>query len=221
MTVRAWGRDDSKNDVDRMCAAVSDLGPAPFRDRIDRQLRESTMAPGLLTRLAARVTGREVAPEEITSRVVGVQLIYEGLTLMRALVHFPPWDDEPANDAEIELLVAEVLVARGFSLLARTEAVPEAVELVCAFGRDETNRRAGRPDSIPSDRALEADVFELAIVAGVTATGADRPPGIRGVATGLAESLADEPDRDVLFSETVVEELDELVSGIRDGDGGI
>jgi hypothetical protein len=88
--------------------------------------------------------------------------------------------------------VADVLVARGFSLLARTAVSSEAVETIRRFARDETNRYIERPDSDHADRVLEADVFELGIVAGVTATGAHRPVGTHEIAATLAVSVDDD-----------------------------
>jgi len=61
-----------EEDAARMHATISDVIPLPFRDRIDR----------------------DAQPEAINSRIVGVQSIYEGLTLTRALARFPPWEEE-------------------------------------------------------------------------------------------------------------------------------
>lgn len=203
---------EREDDLALLRDAVTDIMPPLFRDRIDRRLQESVTIPGLVTRLAARAADCEFSAEEIDRRVVGVQLIYEGLKHTRTLARFPPWDDERANDADLEILVAEVLVARGFSLLARTEAMPVAVETVRAFGRDETNRRVEGSDSDPSDRALEADVFELGIIAGVTATGARCPPEARSFAVKLAESMNEERDDEGNeLSDSEVEELNELL----------
>lgn len=213
MTTNPDWLDDPTDDAARVCGAISDITPLPFRDRIDRLLRESIMMPGQLTRVAARVTDRDADPEEIDRRVVGVQLIYEGLRLTRTLARSPPWEEKPESDADLEILIAEVLVARGFSLLARTEAVAKAVEVVRTFGRNEMDRHVGRPDYGLPNRTLETNVFELSIVAGVTAGSGDRPTGIRGFATMLSESMdGKHNDGDTRFSESVVEELTELVS---------
>lgn len=193
-------------------AAVDDITPPSFRDHINRRLQESITVPGLLTRLAARAAGPDVQAEEIDHRVVGVQLIYEGLKLTRTLARFPPWNDEQTDAANLEILVAEVLVARGFSLLARTEAVSEAVETVRTFGRDEMNRQIEGVDFRPPDRALEAAVFELGIVAGVTATGAQPPPEVHAFTAKLAESMDEKPASEAAeLSDTEVEELNELL----------
>lgn len=202
---RPSGRDA---DAARVQAAISDVVPAPLRTRVDDHLQESDLTAGRLTRLAAEAVDREADPEELDRRVVGVQLIYEGLKITRTLVRAPPWADEPAVEADLNVLVADVLVARGFSLLAQTEATDEAVETIRRFARDETNRGASRPDSAVHDHALEADIFELSIVAGVTATGVGRPNGTRAFATTLAASLdADAVDEDRGFPESVDDRL--------------
>lgn len=246
MADRPCGRRKLEDDIRLVRASIGDVTPAAFRERIDRRLQGSTMTPGQVTRLAAQIPDRDVNAGDLDSRVVGVQLIYEGLELTRALVRVPPWadqshrddhrlrDDQPpvgnnhrhrddvqppvGNDqhiteANLEILVAEVLVARGFWLLSETEATPKAVETIRAFGRDETSRRLGRADSSHPEHTLEADVFELGIIAGVTATGTDPPTGTREVATKLAASLDDVLDEgNTQLSKSVVEELDELIS---------
>lgn len=205
-------RCDRKDDAVRLQTAVSDVVPTPFHNRVDRQLQCSAMIAGQLTRLAARALDGDVHPEDLDRRVVAVQLIYEGLKLTRTLARVPPWEDDHASDGDIDVLVADVLVARGFALLARTEAAPEAVETIRGLARDETNRTLERSDSDVTDRALEADVFELSIVAGVTATGADRPTGTSEFATALAESMDDEPTGgDARLSQAVIEGLEEFV----------
>lgn len=195
-------------------SAITDVNPLPFRDFIEQRLQRSMKAPGLLTHLAAQVSDRDAVPEELDRRIVGVQYIYEGLRLTRTLSRCPPWYDEPGRDANLEILAAEVLVAKGFSLIVWTEAMPTAVELLRTFGRDETNGRVERGDSVLTHRGLETDVFQLSIVAGVTATGADPPDGSRIFATKLAESLDEEFEEEThRFSASVVDELDELFSG--------
>ena len=129
--------------------ALSDIEPEPLRGALDEWLATASMTPGAL------------------------QLIYEGLDLTRRLAHDEPWadTDEDDIDADLDVLAADVLVSRGFYLLARTPAAERAVEVVRAFGRDQT-RREGETDP-DTDRNLEADVFELAVVTGVHAVDGD------------------------------------------------
>jgi hypothetical protein len=79
--------------------------------------------------------------------------------------------------ADMEILAADVLVARGFSILARTAAAAVAVEVVRAFGRDQTDRRGADAERAADlDRRLETDASESAATVGVAVGGADGPP---------------------------------------------
>ena len=77
----------------------------------------------------------------------------------------------PGALALLSARAADVLVARGFYLLARTDAAETAVETVRAFGRDQTRRREPGADTVALDGSLERNVLELAITAGATAVG--------------------------------------------------
>ena len=90
-------------------------------------------------------------------------------------------------DADLTILAADVLVARGFYLLARTDAAETAVETVRAFGRDQTNRRRPDTDAAALDARLERDVCELAVRTGAAAV--DRAPSAELLAFG--DALAD------------------------------
>lgn len=173
----------------------------------------------------------------LVERAAGVQLIYDGLRLTRDLAHAEPWANDDSNGVgvgtahgsptragpsdgtvekseNLDVLAADVLVARGFYLLARTDAAETAVEVVRSFGRDQTRRRsASDVDAI--DRNLEADVLELAAIAGATAVGRD-PDGLREIAADLAATCEGSfPDPETLFSETVTERIAGLAA-----DGG-
>jgi hypothetical protein len=159
--------------------AVRDVVPEGLREEITGFVESGSVAPGALTLVVADLFG-EVDPEGVdglTERAVGVQLIYDGLRLTRRLAHEDPWSaaaDAGADiAADMEILAADVLVSRGFYLLARTEAAGAAVEVVRAFGRDQTNRREREEPGL--DRELERDVVELAVLAGATAVGAESP----------------------------------------------
>jgi hypothetical protein len=212
--------------------AVDDVEPGRLRERIEQRLTDGSMAPGVLTVLSARAvhehlldaTDREPFPSEaVTERGAGVQLIYEGLGLTRSLVQEDPWGvdasenghDEADIDADMAILVADILVARGFYLLARTEAADAAVDTVRAFGRDQTTRRVTGDASL--DRNLEADVFELAVVTGTTAVGGSAPGKLREYAMDLARTNGSLPVADGLFSESTVDTLSGLADGPPDG----
>ena len=168
-------------------AAVDDVEPARLRDRIENRFDEASVAPGVLTLVSARAV-HDDSLDGVTDRAAGVQLIYEGLELTRTLTRTDPWatsNDEPAarEDADLDILIADILVARGFYLLARTEAAEAAVGVVRAFGADQTVRRG--TDDPTADSTLEADVLELAVVAGTTAGGGRAPTRLREYATDL------------------------------------
>jgi hypothetical protein len=184
---------------------VGDISPRRLADVIDDHLRSASMVPGTLTLLSTRAivaTGPDayrgpggVDPAAVERRAAGVQLIYEGLRITRRLVEEDPWErvttDASADvAADLDVLAADVLVARGFALLARTEAATLAVETVRAFGREQTDDLAGRPSR---DRVLEANVFELAAVAGARAAGPETPVALRQYVVGLARAHAQRP----------------------------
>ena len=95
--------------------------------------------------------------------------------------------------ADLDVLAADVLVSRGFYLLARTDAADRAVETVRSFGRDQTLRRDAEnaAGAAALDRNLEADVFALAAVAGATAVGRDPPSRLLEFAGDLAGDADD------------------------------
>jgi hypothetical protein len=174
-------------------------GVTPEASDDDGKGRANGPAPASSTTEPA---GTDAGPVGVEERAAGVQLIYEGLRLTRALADDPPWErDSPHTDSNIDILAADVMVARGFSLLARTEAADKAVETVQSFGRDETDDQQGRP--VPT-HALETDVFELAVVAGTTAFGAAPSDALLAYAAELAESLdGDRPEPPESIAEAV------------------
>lgn len=173
--------------------AVDDITPARLRDVIDDHIRGSSMLPGVLTIMTARVVegpepnAEETDVSEVERLAAGVQLVYEGLRLTRTLVHDDPWSgDVPPNvPADVDVLAADVLVARGFHVLAYTDAAASAVDTVQTFGRRETDRQCSRESAA---RTLEASVFDLAAVAGAAAAGAEPPRPLRHYVVGLAQA---------------------------------
>jgi hypothetical protein len=191
----------------------------------------------------ARSLDGEFAAESIAERGAGVQLIYEGLRLTRTLAQDPPWerarsltdgagetdvagvgadgtplsdpDGGDLTDADMAILVADVLVARGFYLLARTEAAGDAVATVRAFGRDQTTRRTSGDSSL--DRNLERDVFELAAVAGTTAVGGAPSSALREYVADLAGTDDPLPLAEGIFTDATVADL----AGHVDGGAGV
>lgn len=179
-----------------------DVEPERFRGDCVAVVENGSMAPGVLVVLCARAIDESVSFQTIAERAVGTQLVYEGLRLTRTLATDVPWKDGE-DDADIDVLAADVLVARGFYLLARTEAAGSAVEAVRNFGRDQTRN--------PSDEAfahrLEVDVFKLAAVAGMTTVGTHPSTECREFVACLARSAETPPNPDQLFGESVCESL--------------
>ncbi|MFP8957561.1 hypothetical protein ACLI4Y_12595 [Natrialbaceae archaeon A-CW3] len=129
--------------------------------------------------------------EAVAHHAAGVQLIYEGLRLTRSLAHEEPWADTTGDgQADLEILAADILVARGFYLLARTDAATTAVRTVRQFGRDQTLRAdASAADATGLDANLERDVLELAVRTGATAVDAHASSGLLEVASTVADDV--------------------------------
>lgn len=193
--------------------ALADIEPPQLHETLDDRLVDASMSPGVLTFTSARALESGVDLDGIAERAAGVQLIYEGLRLTRTLAHEEPWVGDAGNDidADLDILAADVLVSRGFYLLARTEAAARAVETVRAFGRDQTRRETEGGDTETLDRNLEADVFELAVVAGTTAVGTDAPTALLEYVASLArEYEGDLPPAAVTFPETTADQIASL-----------
>lgn len=189
--------------------AVDDITPRPLHELIDTRLEHAPVAPGIVTLVAAQAATQSEPPTDLDQRTAGVQLIYDGLRLIRTLARSNAWaEPQETPDADLEILGADVLVGRGFYLLARTQAAHKAVDTVQQFGRDETNRTTGHPTSDP---ALESDIFELAIIAGSTATGHEHPVGTRDFAVDLAATLGT-PTATNLRANGTIEALTDLVT---------
>jgi hypothetical protein len=165
-------------------ASVADIEPERLRDDLHAFIDDGSMVPGVVTTLVGRAHDAE--GDALSERAAGVQLIYDGLRLTRSLAADEPWLTGDREEGDMHVLAANALVARGFYLLARTEAATAAVGVVRSFGRDETERRVR--DGVP-EGTLEASVLDLAVVAGATAGGGDPTTELRALATDLAETL--------------------------------
>lgn len=169
--------------------ALADIEPERLGEVLRDRLDDASMTPSVLTMLSARALDPSVDDDQIAERGAGVQLIYEGLRLTRTLAQTPPWadgEDEAARTADLDILAADVFVSRGFYVLARTESAERAVEVVRAFGRDQTRRREATADREALDHSLEEDVFALAVAAGTSAVGVDPSDELLRYATTLA-----------------------------------
>jgi hypothetical protein len=137
--------------------ALADIEPGPLRQRVHEEVGAASLAPGSVV-LAG--TSKPVHHEAADGPAAGVQLMYDGLRLTRALVETNPWATDGTREAgDLAVLAADILVARGFYLLADTPVANLAVSVVRSFGRDE---------STPSTQCagaghLECSVLDLAL----------------------------------------------------------
>ena len=183
--------------------AVTDVEPPALYELIESTLESASMLPGALTlESAGAVAPSETAvrngdePDDgIVTHAAGVQLIYAGLRLTRSLAHEEPWADDDGTtdvDGDLEILAADILVARGFYLLARTDAADKAVRTVQAFGREQTHRLDERDDghaATTRDATLERDVLELAVLAGAAAVDERPSPSLLERADEIAAAV--------------------------------
>ena len=196
---------------------VADIEPGHLRDVLFDRLADASMAPGVLVFVSAQASDPDVDLDSLAERSAGVQLIYEGLRLTRSLAHDEPWTDTTTDeiDADIDILAADILVSRGFYLLARTEAASAAVDTVQSFGRDQTLRGRPAADTDTLDRNLEADIFALAVRAGLTAVDAAPSEAVLSFAADLAREDGDPLSATgVVLPEAAVSRLTELSDGV-------
>jgi hypothetical protein len=202
--------------------ALSDIDPAGLRRRAETYIDEGSTAPAVLTLVAARAVEPSIDRDAVAERAAGVQLIYEGLGLTRRLSETEPWTDptRDSDEADLDVLVADVLVARGFYLLARTEAADRAVETVRSFGRNQTAVLEA-PDVAdePPDNHLEESVFGLAAEAGATTAG-EAAGALTRESKALASGYAGEtlPRAGTLLDEGTRRRLGATV---QDGEGSV
>ena len=185
---------DVERDVGAVRAAVAELEPPSLRDRTVEYLTDKPLGAGRLVRHAAATEDGHVPKTALDDRVVGVQLIYSGLGLIRELAREPPWEHGDGDAGDLDVLVAEVLVAKGFSLLASTPAASKAVETVQTLARSETVRLNGTASRMP----LEADIFELGVLAGVSAVETVSPEDLDDTAHRVATRLDDTDEHDMI-----------------------
>ncbi|MFC3960282.1 DUF7114 family protein [Halovivax cerinus] len=222
--------------------AVSDVSPPPLRRRLYEELDAYALTPAVLTVESALAAAPRTDPGSVRSLAAGTQLIYVGLALTRELAREPPWSDaavssddtstdttpaspavdragrpasEPDAEADLAIVAADVLVARGFSLLSRTDAADRAVETVQRFGRDQTAREDA-DDPVAVDARLEHDVLHLAVTTGAAAVSEPPTPAM----VDLADTLADRTDAAVPPVESWLDATDAAPADGLASDGG-
>lgn len=144
-------------------AAITDVEPAALNERLESLLTEESVAPAALT-FACGPTSMQTPGTPLAHRAAGVQLIYSGLRLTRALATTEPWTAvDTDSQADLDILAADVLVARGFDLLAQSPAAAHAVQTVQTVAE-----AVGRRTASDSPSQLERAILELAVIAGTT-----------------------------------------------------
>jgi hypothetical protein len=190
---------------------VDDVEPAALRELIDELLQSRSMSPGALVFRFALMTNEEIETATMREQAAGVQLIYDGLRLTRELAREEPWIDQNRRDeADLSILAADVMVSRGFHLLARTAAAGKAVETVQSFGCDQTHRREEHDDGQAIDARLELDTLELAAIAGTTITAGEPNQEYIEMATDVARTVS----VPLPAAEHVLAELDAMTPSI-------
>ncbi len=171
--------------------SIVDIEPQSFNAHLNEVLQDRPLTPAVLTVTTGRAIDSTADRDRLTELGVGVQLGYEGLCLTRELIDDESWlDSHQSTDADLDVLAAEVLVARGFNILAETNTVTDAVDIVRTFGRNRAHERDGSDKTDPS---LEADIVSLAVTTGADCVLSTVPPPIASFADELGARLDENP----------------------------
>ena len=194
---------------------LAEIEPARLREHLTGQLADGSMVPGALTLQVGQTVGTAAASPaagpSVQRRAAGVQLVSVGLTRTRALVADANWEQRrpERTDTELGLIAADVAVARGTQLLARTAAADPVVAVIRQFGRDQTSSAESSDSGSTADQAaevrnrsqsrsrsrsegsLERQLLELAVVAGGS-VGHAGSPRLEELAEELAACLTDD-----------------------------
>ncbi|UPM41793.1 DUF7114 family protein [Halocatena salina] len=204
-------------------ATVEDIEPARLRNALLAFIDSTSLTPGVLTLLTARI--RSDSHDGLKQPAAGVQLIYNGLRLTRQLAHNEPWNDgeEERENANMHILVADVLVARGFYLLAHTNAASTAVDVVRSFGQHQADEHRHdpetegefEPNTSTAEQQLKRDVLELALTTGTVVADSEETTGdLQTVAKDLVETCdgAGFPAPEAFLSPSVADRLTQSVA---------
>ena len=198
--------------TDALSRSLEDIEPAPFHSRVTAAIGEHSLLPAVLTVRVAHAVDPTADIQTAATRGAGVQLCYEGLELTRSVLQNRAWEEDGTEHKQ-ELLVAEVLVSRGFRLLARTGVVTDAVDIVQRFGRTQTDL-----DSLGhrhEEKPLEVDVLELAVNTGVDLVMDELSASVRTHSGEIARELLDYPLPDPDAMRGVNGHLDALAADAR------
>lgn len=191
---------------------LADLEPPAFHERVTGVLGGTSLIPGALTVRTARRLDVTVDTETAAAHGAGVQLCYEGLELTRSVLRDEPWT-EPGEDYHQDLLVAEVLVSQGFSQLAHTGVVTDAVAIVQRFGRTQTNLE--QLGDRHTEEPLEVGVLELAVNAGADLAMDGVSSSVRAHSGDIARELLGYPLPDPDQLDAIDDQLDALAADAR------
>ena len=198
--------------TDALERSLADIEPAPFHSRALGAVGERPLLPGVLTVRVAHAVDQTVDISSAATRGAGVQLCYEGLELTRSVLRNRSWENS-GEGYQQDLLVAEVLVSRGLSLLAETGVVTDAVAIIQRFGRTQTDLES--PGDRHEEDPLEIDVLELAVNAGADLAMDSLPASVRAHGGDIARELLDYPLPDPDVMGAVDDQLDALAADAR------
>lgn len=198
-------------------ATVEDIEPARLRDALLAFIDTTSVTPGVLTLLTAKLCAG--SHDGIEQHAAGVQLINNGLQLTRQLANDEPWKqgEDERERANMHILVADVLVARGFYLLSHTNAASIAVDVVRTFGQQQTHEHTENKHQLTTEQQLKRDVLELALATGAAVPGNEEnvtPTDLPDVAKDLAATCegTDFPAPETFLSDPVTDRLTRSVA---------
>lgn len=194
--------------------SIVDIEPQSFNAHLHEVLEDRPLTPAALTVTTGRAIDSTADRDRLTELGIGVQLGYEGLCLTRELIADESWlDSHQATEADLDVLAAEVLVARGFNILAKTNTVTDAVDIVRTFGRNRAHERDG---SHRTDPSLEADIVTLAVTTGADCVLSTVPPPIASFAAGLGTRLDENPMPEPTVALEGIEQEIETISHLHE-----
>lgn len=169
--------------------AIADIEPDSFNDHLETVVADRPLTPASVTVATGQAVDGTADGDRLADLGVGVQLIYEGLRLTRELMATDAWlDTTGTTEEDIDVLAAEVLVARGFNRLSETGTVTDAVELMRRFGERRAYERSGIEAADLG--SLEGDTLRLAVDTGADAVLSTVPPAIATVGDDLASTAS-------------------------------
>lgn len=193
--------------------ATADIEPASFKAHLRGELGDVPLTPAALTVTSGHALDPSAPLDPLAERGVGVQLGYEGLRLTRDLIEGDAWSDADAGSGpDLDVLAAEVFVARGIHLLTGTDIVDQAIEIVRRFGRNRAHERSGAVNA--RERSLEADVISLAVNASAAEVLDTVPPSVDDYGTSLGSDLDTHPYPEPAVA---VEGVAEAIAALPDG----